>query len=179
MSGEAPFLYMIMVGGHTPTSNLEVHDMRFVAANAMQDTYETLQKEWWGDPDTLHLDVWSRVTCIDGYDVSLRPEPYMGAEKLFFINLGGYDPAQFDELHRNVLVVAESLAHAKHAAKQPVSHWKVPHKDTAFEIEKIIPLEKVGGLYIHLEKSAAPVPFSFEWGYTPISKKALAKGKDR
>lgn len=171
--GASPF--MIMVGGHTPTSNLEVHDMRFVAGNTIEDTYETLQREWWGDPDTLHLDVWSKITCIDGYDISLKAEPYTGDQKLFFVNLGGYDPAHFDELHKNVLVVASSEAHAKHAAKEGVKHWKVPHKDTSFEIEKIIPLAHVGDLYVHLEKSQNPVPFSFEWGYTPISKKALAR----
>lgn len=166
---------MIMVGGHTPTSNLEVHDMRFAAANSIEETYEILQQEWWGTPDSLHLDVWARITCIDGHDVVLRPEPSDSKEKLFFVNLGGYDPAHFDELHKNILVVAESEAWAKHKAKEDVAHWKVPHKDTSFEIEKIIPLTNINGLHVHLQKSANPVPFTFEWGYTPISKNSLAK----
>ena len=171
----APSLFMVMVGGHTPTSNLEVHDMRFVAADSIEDTFETLQSEWWGDPDTLHLDVWSKISCIDGYDVSLKTEPYAGEQKLFFVNLGGYDPDHFDELHKNILLVAKSGAYAKHLAKESVKHWKVPHKDTLMEIEKLVPLDRIGGLYVHLEKSQNPVPFLFEWGYTPISKKALAK----
>jgi len=168
---------MILVGGHTPTSNLEVHDMRFAVGERIEDTFETLQSEWWGNPDTLHLDVWSKIICVDGFDVRLKAEPYAGEDKLFFINLGGYDPSHFDELHKNILVVAPSVAHAKIKAKESVTHWQVPHKDTAFEIEKIIPLASVGNLFVHLEKSSAPVPFSFEWGYTPISKKALAKKK--
>jgi hypothetical protein len=179
MTEAAQKLFMVMVGGHTPTSNLEVHDMRFVTGEKIEDTHETLQSEWWGDPDTLHLDVWAKIACIDGYDIILRPEVYDGAEKLFFVNLGGYDPNHFDELHKNVLVVAKSEALAKHAAKETVKHWSVPHKDTSFEIEKIIPLSQVGDLHIHLEKSLNPVPFSFEWGYTPISKKALAKKAPR
>ncbi len=36
-------------------------------------------------------------------------------------------------------------------------------------------LAMIAGLHIHLEKLDAPVPFAFEWGYTRISKKALAK----
>ncbi len=175
MTQTPPSLFMVMIGGHTPTSNLEVHDMRFVAGHNIEDTYETLQTEWWGDPDTLHLDVWSCITCIDGYDVSLKKSPYDGKEKLFFVNLGGYDPAIFDELHKNILVVAENEAQAKHAARQTIQHWSTPHKDTSFEIEKIIPLSDVGAYTIHLEKSAAPAPFTFKCGYTPISKKALAK----
>ena len=71
-----PYLWMILIGGHTPTSNLEVHDMRFCAGSTMEDTYPALRREWWGDTDTLHLDVWAKVACIDGYDVSLQSEPY-------------------------------------------------------------------------------------------------------
>lgn len=175
MTEPAPSLFMVMIGGHTPTSNLEVHDMRFVAGHKIEDTFEALQNEWWGNPDTLHLDVWSKVTCIDSYDVTLENSAYDGKEKLFFVNLGGYDPAIFDELHKNILVVAENEALAKHAAKESVKDWNVPHKDTSFEIEKIIPLSGVDGYTVHLKKSQNPVPFSFEWGYTPISKKALAK----
>lgn len=173
-------LFMIMVGGHTPTSNIEVHDVRFAAGHRIEDTYPALRAAWWGDPDTLHLDVWADISSVDDYDVLLKTEkPLTGGPKLFFINLGGYDPACFDELHKNILVVAASQAHAKHAARNSVQHWKTPHKDTSFEIEKILPLSQIGAFYVHLEKTAKPVPFSFEWGYTPISEKALAKKKPR
>ncbi len=174
MSG-GPFLWMILIGGHTPTSNLEVHDMRFCAGETIEETYPALRKEWWGDPDTLHLDVWAKVACIDGYNVSLKTESYDGKEKLFFVNLGGYDPAHFDELHKNILIVAENEAQAKHAAKESVTHWSVPHKDTIFEIEKMIPLMNINGLYVHLKKSENPTQFTFECGYTRISEKHLQK----
>ena len=175
MSLAAPKLFMVLVGGHTPTSNLEVHDMRFVTGNTLQDTYETLQSEWWGAPDTLHIDGWARITQIDGFDISLSPEKYGGAEKLYFINLGGYVPDLFDEVHKNILVVEKSLPLARQKAKNAVADWKQPHKDTEFEIEKILPLAKVDGYHIHLSKAQNPVPFSFHCAYSPISKKALAK----
>ncbi len=168
---------MVLVGGHTATSNLEVHDMRFVVGSDITDCYEQLQTEWWGDPDTLHLDAWGAVTSIDGHDVSLQQIPYTGENKLFFVNMGGYDVTQFDELHKNILIVAPSLAAAKHKAKESIKHWTVPHKDTAFEIEKIVPLNGVvqnTGYHIHLQPGEA-IPFSFHCRYTPISKKALAK----
>lgn len=166
---------MVLVGGHTPTSNLEVHDMRFVVGDTIKDTYETLQNEWWGAPDTLHIDVWGAVTQIDGYNISLSPEPYKGAEKLYFINLGGYMADLFDEAHKNMLVVETSLPHARARAKDSVAHWTQPHKDTEFEIEKILPLTQCGGLHVHLEKAKEEIPFDFHCSYTPISKKALAK----
>lgn len=168
-------LFMVLVGGHTPTSNLEVHDMRFVTGATIQETYETLQSEWWGDPNTLHVDVWGEVNTIDGYDVSLSPTPYEGDMGLYFINLGGYVPDLFDEVHKNILIVEKSLPPARQKAKETVSHWTQAHKDTEFEIEKILPLAQVGPYHVHLKPSKNTIPFSFHCAYTPISKKALAK----
>lgn len=172
-------LFMVLIGGHTPTSNLEVHDMRFVTAHTLRDTYETLQSEWWGAPDTLHIDVWGEVAQIDGFDVSLSEEPYRGTDKLYFINLGGYVADQFDEVHKNVLIVEKSLPYARKRAKDSVAEWTQPHKDTEFEIEKILPLTKIGRYHIHLTPAQNPVPFSFHCAYSPISKKALAKKANR
>lgn len=170
---------MVLVGGHTPTSNLEVHDMRFVTGHSITDTYETLQNEWWGDPDTLHIDVWGEISGVDGYKIELRTESFTGKEKLFFVNLGGYAEGQFDELHKNILIVETSLEKARHAAKQTIADWSIPHKDTEFEIEKILPLSVAGGYNIHLVKSDDALPFSFHCRYTPVSKKALAKRAGR
>ena len=38
--------------------------------------------------------------------------------KLFFVNLGGYDPDEFTELHKNVLLVAPDAKTAKAKAKE-------------------------------------------------------------
>jgi hypothetical protein len=173
-------LFMVYVGGHTPTSNLEVHDMRFVVGAAIEDCYRALQNQWWGDPDTLHMDCWSEVSQVDGYNVTLSSKPSAQEENLFFVNLGGYDPTQFDELHKNVLIVASSPAKAKGKAKEDVTHWQVPHKDTLFDIEKMLCLNEQlqkEGLYIHLQKSDTIKEFAFTCTYKPISAKALAKRK--
>jgi hypothetical protein len=37
----------------------------------------------------------------------------VGDERLFFANMGGYDPREFAELHRNILVVAPDAKSAK------------------------------------------------------------------
>lgn len=168
-------LFMILVGGQVRGANIELHDVRFAAGEKIRDTYETLQDEWWGDPDTLHIDAWADVTHIDGYDVLLSPEPYKGREKLYFVNLGGYDLSIFDELHRNILKVATSQQQAMKDARRAVTDWTMPHKDNLFEVENILKIAQVAGLHVHLQKSAALIPFAFQCGYTPISKKALAK----
>lgn len=166
---------MVLVGGQTPAANIELHDMRFAVGEKISDTYETLQREWWGDPETLHVDVWAEVKQIDGYNVRLSSEPYKGKEKLYFVNLGGYEKTLFDEVHRNVLKVATSQEKAKAEARAGVGHWHMPHKDNLFEVENILPLSKFGNLNVHLEKAEEEIPFDFHCRYTPISKKALAK----
>ena len=42
-------------------------------------------------------------------------------DKLFFINLGGYKPGDFEEYHYKTLTVAQSMAQAVKAAKQTAS----------------------------------------------------------
>jgi len=49
-------LFAIYLGGKTETSLIEVHDVRFVIAEKMEDAYDTLRSEWWGVPESLHLD---------------------------------------------------------------------------------------------------------------------------
>jgi hypothetical protein len=53
------------------------------------------------------------VRFVAGYRVELRQEPFAGPERLWFVTLGGYDPAQLAELHAFGLFVASSPAGAK------------------------------------------------------------------
>jgi hypothetical protein len=39
-------LFAIYVGGEAVGANIEVHDMRFVAATSLEDTYEELKRQW-------------------------------------------------------------------------------------------------------------------------------------
>lgn len=172
-------LFMVLVGGQTQGAHIELHDMRFVVGETIKHTYETLRNEWWGDPDTLHIDVWGEVKQVDGYNIRLLPEEYKGREKLYFVNLGGYEKTLFDEVHRNVLKVATSQEKAKALARAEITHWHMLHKDNLFEVENILPLTSFGGFHVHLEKAAEIIPFAFHCRYTPISNKALAKKADR
>ena len=157
-------LFAFYVGGETETSNTELHDMRFAVGNRMEDCYDSLRRQWWGTPESLHIDCWSELIRADGYTLALLAEPFSGTERLFFANLGGYDSKQFTELHSNVFVVAPDKATAKKRALATVPHWQKPHRDTLFEVEHIIGLSEVAaayGLNIHLSPNsdASPPPF--------------------
>ncbi len=167
-------LFVIYIGGKTHNSNIELHDVRFAVGNAIEDCYEKLRQEWWGTPKSLHLDCWGILDYADGYDITLKTTPYKGSQKLYFLNLGGYDPSEFTELHRNVFVVAETEQDARAKALANVKNWKLPHKDVQIEVELAICLndEKLQNNYsLHLTKTDIEKPFSFVCEYRSIAIK--------
>lgn len=168
-------LFVIYIGGKHEKGMIELHDMRFVVAKSIEETYDALRKSWWGTPESLHLDAWGILRQADGYDINLSNQPVENSgEKLYFVNLGGYDSKQFTELHENVFVVAKDDAQAKQKAVQQVQHWQVPHRDNLLEVENVLHLNHfiVGNrtLYVNLTPSSVKKAFEFTCLYTPIGK---------
>ncbi len=165
-------LFMFYIGGDVQGSNIELHDIRFSIGENPEDCYEDLRRQWWGIPKSLHIDCWAGVGYADGHDISLKQEPFEGVDKLFFLNLGGYDGIEFGELHKNILLVAETPHKAIHKALLAMRHWKLPHKDAVFEIEKILPVSDLfekNGFHVHLSKTEQEKPFEFTTKYTRIN----------
>lgn len=164
-------LFAIYIGGEHPGANIEVHDIRFVAAESVESTYATLLAQWWGKAGTLHVDCWSEVSRADGYEITLRPEPFEGPERLYYVNLGGYDGVAFAEQHRNVFVVADSLPAAKARAIKLAGGWRDAHRDDMYEAEQAFALDKAAWaerLHVHLEPSPMSGDPDFTCRYTPI-----------
>ena len=163
-------LFAIYIGGEHPAANIEVHDVRFVVARSIKDTRDALLKTWWGKPGTLHIDCWAEIDHVDGYDVALKPEPTKGREKLYFVNLGGYDGKGFAEQHKNMFVVTTSIADAKALALATIADWKDPHRDDLYEAERAFALDGMIGdrLHIHLTRSEIVRPPQFVCQYMPL-----------
>jgi hypothetical protein len=167
-------LFAFYIGGRTATSLIELHDVRVVAGESIEDCYDAIRSSWWGTPESLHLDCWGELTSADGHAISLRAAPPSGEDKLWFVNLGGYDPADFNELHKNIFVVAPTESKAKVRALKAVLDWNQRHKDNQYDVESIACLsDSVGGgkWHIHLEKSDDLVPFTFKFGFNPAIRK--------
>ena len=164
-------LFAIYIGGEMAGANIEVHDMRFVVAPSINETYDELRRQWWGKPKSLHVDCWAELSHVDGYDISLREEQFLGTERLFYVNLGGYDSAEFLEVHRNAFVVAETVAQAKYRAVKEVKHWREPHRDDLYEAEQAFALTDAAREhhhYVHLEQVGECRALSFTCDYVPI-----------
>ena len=117
-AGPAPTLFLVVLGGRIAGAHIELHDVRFVAGACIDDTLPALRRQWFGARKGLHLDSWMTVRFVDGYRVELRPEPFAGPERLWFVNMGGYDPQQLAELHAFGVFVATSPQAAKAAARR-------------------------------------------------------------
>jgi hypothetical protein len=166
-------LFVIYLGGGHTQSFIELHDMRFVVAKTIEDTYDELKKSWWGKPESLHLDAWGTLHWADGHEVVIKDVPASNEEnKLYFVNLGGYDSKQFTELHKNIFVIAENDADAKVKALQQNSDWETPHRDYQFEVEKVVSINDViaGKHFVHLIPNLKETPFEFTCKYVPIGK---------
>ena len=142
------FLYLVVLGGRAKKANIELHDVRWVVGSKIEDTYDTLRKDWFGSPKGLHIDSYKKIKYIDGYKINLISFEKDKIDKkqliknnkaknhLWFVNIGGYNPTSMQEKHEFGLVTASTKFEAKNIAK---SKWliggKKKHKDDVASLE--------------------------------------------
>ncbi|HBK49800.1 MULTISPECIES: DUF1543 domain-containing protein [Pseudomonas] len=145
-------LYVVMLGGRHPRANIEVHDVLFAQADSLEQAYPHLRQAWFGSRTGLHIDAWMEVDGIDRYRVAfsqVAPGPH--DPRLFFINLGGYEPGVFGEAHHYLLVVARDKAEARQLGKQRLqADWLKPHTDAVLDVDDCLPIDWVNDRYVHL-----------------------------
>jgi len=133
-------LFLVVLGGRSRGCHIEQHDVRFVAGERLEDTLPQLRRQWFGLQRGLHLDSWLQVSQQEGWRVTLRREPFTGPQRLWFINVGAYDPDCPWELHAFGLFVADSAAAAKAKAKRRLLVGAAQqHKDDSCAVEAIAP----------------------------------------
>ena len=113
-------LFLVVLGGRSLKSNIELHDVRWVLGESLEDTFPELRKQWLGKIDGLHIDSYKRIEYVDGYKIEICKcnkdniiNTKKEAESLWFINFGGYDPKKMYEEHEFTLVVAKKAIDAK------------------------------------------------------------------
>tara|TARA_B100000965_G_scaffold393363_1_gene404108 strand:+ start:862 stop:1419 length:558 start_codon:yes stop_codon:yes gene_type:complete len=130
-------LFIVVLGGRSVKSNIEMHDVRWVLGETIEDTFPELRKQWLGNKHGLHIDSYKRIQYVDGYKIAVSKSikdslMKTGIEQkfLWFINLGGYDPKKMYEEHEFTLVVAKKAIEAKKKAKMNwQSRLKNKHND--------------------------------------------------
>lgn len=173
-SSHAPQLFVVVLGGRAQGAHIELHDVRFVVGENLEATLPALRRQWFGQRRGLHIDSYMAVRQVGGFAVQLRREAFAGAERLWFVNVGGYQPHLLAEEHAFGLIVAPTAGRAKQTA---LAAWLPEslnrHKDDLHALEAVddcLPLEVVGGWQVHLLPAAGPAPPQRpDWfGYRPI-----------
>jgi len=98
-------LFMIGIGGDAVNSNIEVHDLRFIVASSIEETYDSLRKDWYGVKDSLHIDSYKVLTEIDGYSVEIGEQ---SSKDLYLVHFGGIAKGEFSEFHKMSFLVADN-----------------------------------------------------------------------
>lgn len=162
-------LFAVYLGGRAPKCNIELHDVVFVVGPTAESTYHQLMDKWFGNPLRMHVDSWLELQIVDGWRVTLKPEPSSGSHKLYFINLGAYLPGQFTELHANAFVVATSGQEVNRRAKRDLLRdTDSLHTDDLYEIDDCLEIGEVDGLHVHLEATDEQATFEPQNGYHKI-----------
>ena len=166
---EKNFLFLVVLGGRASKANVELHDVRWVVGSKIEDTYDVLRKDWFGSIEGLHIDSYKKIKSIDGYKINLKNSEKNKIKnnnsvnqsntknKLWFVNIGGYNPSSMQEKHEFGLVVASSKLEAKKIAK---SKWLIgcekKHKDDLVSLKMLISfddcklIKKIGNWEIEL-----------------------------
>jgi hypothetical protein len=129
-------LFMLLLGCKPPGRHTEQHDVFFAIAPSLNELVPEI-KAFWPEPERIHIDAWREVTVVDGYSVNILPGPLNGtaANKLFFINLGGYLPNRFEEQHYPLLTVKPNRAAAFSEAKQTLFYKNNNFEDATSHID--------------------------------------------
>jgi len=164
-----PTLFLVVLGGRTATSHIELHDVRWVVGTRIEETIPTLRQQWFGLQSGLHIDSYKAIQSVDGYAIELikrredcTEQQLRGStaitDQLWFINLGGYDRDSLQELHRFGLVVAPSKQAAKAQARRRwLGSALQVHKDDLHSLDRLdtvddcLPIFNVEGWQIRLK----------------------------
>ncbi len=137
-------LFMLKIGARPQGRLIEQHDVMFVIANSLSETIETVNQHWPAVKNNWHLDAWREVKRVGNYQILLSTDSLSKdglskdnaladniltdervdnkldsqGKQLYFVNLGGYLPGQFEEFHYKTLVIAETLGKATAQVKK-------------------------------------------------------------
>ena len=151
-----PSLFIVMLGGRHARANTEVHDVVLAIGDSLEDVYLQLKNAWFGEQKGLHIDAWAQIygVAFEGKNYQIQftdAAPNQADQKLYLLNLGGYDACEFGELHRYVLVVAQNEMVAKQRGKAHFAqHWQKQHTDRVLEVDDCIAIDQVHGRYVQL-----------------------------
>ncbi|GAA3981240.1 DUF1543 domain-containing protein [Pedobacter ginsengiterrae] len=118
-----PKLFMLLLGSKAPKRNVEQHDYFFGIAHSLKELVPQIKLFWPEAGNSIHIDGWREVNTVNGFEVKVIARSAFinpSENKLFFINLGGYQSNKLEEQHYTVLTVQNDRAQAVQDAKKTI-----------------------------------------------------------
>lgn len=128
---------MLLLGCRPPGRNTEQHDIFFGIAHELRDLVPEI-KAFWKDASPIHVDAWRIVKNVDGFEITVADNNAANetnSKALFFLNIGGYKPNEFEEFHYKILTVADSKVQAIKTAKESTFYKHTGFKGAASHID--------------------------------------------
>lgn len=180
-------LFMAILGCRPEGRLTEQHDIFFGIGKSIKELIPAMYEAWPEAKKKIHLDAWREVTQVNGYDVNIisKEENNSGEKtKLFFINLGGYKPGDFEEYHYKMLVAAAEKGTAISTSKQTAFYKHMGFKgaeshiddkygvdvDDVYEIKDILSETLKNKYSIQLKPAEQIKEDELHIGYFPLSK---------
>jgi hypothetical protein len=183
-------LFMIMVGCTPEGRHTEQHDIFFGIGSSLQEMVPQLVAFWPEAKGILHIDAWRELHYVDGYHIKVAARSAADTDTidtaLFFLNLGGYKPGEFDEFHYKMVVAAKDKGSAVQQAKQTAFYKHTGFKGAASHIDDhygvdvddvhrvadILPAAAKAQYKIILEPAATTTTDKLHIGYFNLNKVA-------
>lgn len=144
MQGEVK-LFAVYLGGKAPRSNIELHDVVFVAGSSLEETHLKLKEKWFGYPHGIpHIDSYIELTHADGFQIRLvQGQSNKDGYKLYFVNFGAYTENLFGEMHQSAFYVTRDKASATQKARKALCVGMIQtHLDDHLEVEGLVEFGK-------------------------------------
>ena len=183
-------LFMLILGCRPANRLTEQHDIFFGIGYNLKDLVPAMFQFWPEAKQKIHIDAWREVTQADGYTVQIIPRQdatQSAKTKLFFINLGGYKPGEFEEYHYKMLVAADDKGTAIKKSKETAFYkhtgfaGATSHIDDKYGVD-IDDLHEIPDILsdnfkkkysIQLTPTIAVKEDELHIGYLPLSKLAM------
>ncbi|MDQ3073601.1 MAG: DUF1543 domain-containing protein, partial [Bacteroidota bacterium] len=114
-------LFVVLLGCKPAGRNVEQHDVFFGIGDSLKSLMPAMRNFWPEGAINLHIDGYMQISQVENYKINIKPAEdklISSAMKLFFINLGGYVPGDFEELHKKLLIPAYNVAEAMKNSKE-------------------------------------------------------------
>lgn len=179
---DTPKLFMLLLGCKPPGRHTEQHDIFFGIANHLKELVPAIKQFWPEANGKIHLDAYRIVSHVEGYKVTVveKTGSNQAGQRLFFLNLGGYQSNVFEEIHYKMLMVSPNKATATAQAKSSAffAQYFSPHVDDkygvdvdeVFDIEEVLPQAMKAKFAIQFAPAKGLPADEVVLGYMPVDK---------